>query len=113
MSGFVHVSWYATGFRGDQLQAELERVTPLATRYGATQYVVYRSREDRYRFLQAIEFEEHIDWERFWSGPEMTDFRIYCQGWFQVPVAYAWNDLVCQGSAVGRASVGAAPGNSH
>jgi hypothetical protein len=43
----------------------------------------------------------------------MTDFRIYCQGWFQVPIAYAWNDLVCQGSAVGRASVGAAPGNSH
>ena len=113
MSGFVHVPWYATGFRGDQLQAELERVTPLATRYGATQYVVYRGRDDRYKFLQAIEFEDHLDWERFWEGPEMVDFRTFCQGWFQVPVLYSWFDLVCQGEAVSRAAARSAPGNGH
>ena len=106
MAGCVHVPWYATGFRGDQLQAELERVSALSVRYGATGYVVYRSRDDRYKFLQMFEFDEHLDWDRFWSGPEMTDFRTYCQGWFQVPVLYAWNDLVSEGRAVARATAG-------
>ena len=43
MSGVVHIPWYATGFRGDQLQAELERVSALSVRYGATYYAVYRA----------------------------------------------------------------------
>ena len=58
MSGIVHVPWYATGFRGDQLQAELERVTPLSVRYGATFYAIHRGRDDRYKLLQMLEFEE-------------------------------------------------------
>ena len=55
MSGVVHVPWYATGFRGDQLQAELERVSALSVRYGATHYTVYRGRDDRYKFLQVLD----------------------------------------------------------
>jgi len=43
----------------------------------------------------------------------MTDFRIYCQGWFQVPVVYTWNDLVCRGEAVRREPAHAAPSNGH
>ena len=113
MAGIVHVPWYATGFRGDQLQAELERITPLATRYGATSYVVYRGRDDRYKFLQATEWEDHLDWDRYWAGPEMTDFRIYCQGWFQVPIVYTWNDLVCRGEALSRHAAEAAHGTAH
>ena len=113
MTGVVHVPWYATGFRGDQLQAELERVSALAVRYGATSYAVYRARDDRYKFLQVLEFDEHLDWDRYWSGPEMTDFRILCQGWFQVPVVYGWNDLVCRGEAVRRAPAHTAPASGH
>lgn len=113
MSGVVHVPWYATGFRGDQLQRELERVSALSVRYGATSYVVYRGRDDRYKFLQVLEFDEHLGWERFWSGPEMVDFRIYCQGWFQVPVVYAWHDIVSRGEAVAPAAAHAAPSNGH
>ena len=45
--------------------------------------------------LQILDFDDHADWERFWNGPEMVDFRAYCQGWYQIPVLYAWNDLVC------------------
>jgi hypothetical protein len=56
-----------------------------------------------------LEFEDHLDWDRFWSVPEMVDFRIYTQGWFQVPIIYAWNDLVCEGDAVARTGAG----NSH
>ena len=103
MAGSVHIPWYATGFRGDQLQAELERVSPLAFRYGATGYTVYRSRDDRYKLLQILDFEEHLDWDRWWQGPEMVDFRTYCQGWFQVPITYVWNDRVCKGEIPGRA----------
>jgi hypothetical protein len=110
MSGVVHIPWYATGFRGDQLEAELARVSALSVRYGATSYRVYRSRDDRYRFLQELAFDDHADWERFWSGPEMVDFRVYCQGFFQVPIVYSWTDLVCEGSAPHRLS--AAP-NGH
>jgi len=104
MSGCVHIPWYATLFRGDQLQAELERISPLALRYGATGYRVYRSRDDAYRMVQVLEFEDHLDWERWWNGPEMVDFRACCQGWFQVPVLYAWNTLVCEGHVPARAS---------
>ena len=64
MAGAVHIPWYATGFRGDQLQAELERVAALSVRYGATAYSVYRSRDDRYRILQIVEFDGYPDWER-------------------------------------------------
>jgi hypothetical protein len=106
MAGSVHIPWYATGFRGDQLQAELERVAALSVRYGATGYSVYRSRDDRYKILQIVDFDDHGDWERYWNGPEMIDLRAYCQGWFQIPVLYAWNDLVCIGASPGRANGG-------
>jgi quinol monooxygenase YgiN len=113
MSGTVHVPWYATLFRGDQLQAELERVNALSVRYGATHYALYRSEEDSYRFLQVTEWDEHDDWDRYWNGPELIDFRAYCQGWFQVPVLYSWYELVAEGEAVSRAASRSAPGNGH
>ncbi|MGD0981782.1 MAG: hypothetical protein ABR946_09925 [Solirubrobacteraceae bacterium] len=97
MAGVVHIPWYATGFRGEELQAELVRVSALATRYNATSYAVYRLRDDRYKFLQLLGFDEHADFDRYWYGPEMIDFRTYAQGWFQVPVLYSWSDLVTEG----------------
>jgi len=112
MSGVVHIPWYATGFRGNQLQAELERVSPLALRYGATDYAVHRSRDDAYRMLQMLSFDDHADWERWWNSPEMIDFRTYCQSWFQVPVLYTWYTVVCEGHVPHRAAVEAG-GNGH
>ena len=94
MAGVLHIPWYATGFRGDKLEAALIEISAIAPRYGATGYAVYRARDDRYKFLQMLNFEDKLDFERYWSGPEFTDFRIVCSGWFQVPIAYAWHDLV-------------------
>ena len=37
MAGVVHIPWYATGFRGDKLEAALAEIAPIALRYGATQ----------------------------------------------------------------------------
>jgi quinol monooxygenase YgiN len=96
-AGVVHLPLYATGFRGDDLQAALEYIAPISTKYGATRYEVFRNRDDRYRFLLAVDFDDHAGWEAYWYGPEFTEFRTACSGWFQVPLLYVWNDLVTRG----------------
>ena len=101
MAGVVHIPWYATGFRADTLEAALADVAPVALRYGASSYSLFRSRDDRYKFLQTAEFADKADWERYWSGPEMTEFRVLTSGWYQVPVLYVWNDLVVAGALNG------------
>lgn len=98
--GVVHIPWYATGFRGDQLEAALDRISALSTRYGASEWSLHRSRDDRYKFLQIIHFDQKSDFDRFWYGPEFIDFRVSAQSWFQVPVIYAWHDLIGEGKAV-------------
>ena len=97
MAGAVHVPWYATGLRADKLEAALAEIAPIALRYGATSYSVYRFRDDRYKFLQTAAFENKSDWDRYWHGPEFIDFRVLCSSWYQVPVVYAWTDLVADG----------------
>ena len=98
MAGVVHIPWYATGFRGDKLERALADVSAVAIRYGARSYSVYRYNDDRYKFLQTAEFEHKADFERYWYGPELTEFRVLCSGWFQVPVVYGWTDLVVAGT---------------
>ena len=101
MAGAVHIPWYATGFRADGMEAALAEIAPLALRYGATSYHVYRSRDDRYKFLQVAVFQDKLDWERYWSGPEMTRFRQVHSGWYQVPVLYQWADISIEGAMPG------------
>ncbi len=105
MAGAVHIPWYATGFRGDRFEEALRDIAPVALRYGATAYAVYRYRDDRYKFIQSATFEDKLAWERYWGGEEMTRFRTVHQGWYQVPVVYQWTDVVIEGSlpANGRA----------
>jgi hypothetical protein len=98
MAGIVHIPWYATGFRGDKLEAALAGIAPVAIRYGARSYQVHRFREDRYKFLQTAEFETKLDFDRYWHGHEFTDFRVLCSSWYQVPVIYSWSDLVIAGT---------------
>jgi hypothetical protein len=96
-AGVVHIPWYATGFRGDGLQEALTEIAPVALRYGATRYSVYRSRDDRYKFLQTATFDSKSDWERYWNGQEFIDFRVIHSSWYQIPVLYSWHDLVAEG----------------
>jgi hypothetical protein len=98
MAGVVHIPWYATGFRGDKLEAALGEIAPVAMHYGARSYSVYRFRDDRYKFVQTAEFESKLDWERYWMGPEFIDHRVLTSGWYQVPVVYGWTDLVTAGA---------------
>jgi hypothetical protein len=92
MASVVHIPWYAAGFRGDKLAGAVVEVAAASIRYGATQYRVHRSREDRYKVLQMVWFESKLDWERYWEGPEMVAFRRRTSGWWQIPIVYAWHD---------------------
>ena len=107
-AGVVHLPVYATGFRGDDIEAALQQIAPISTRYGATKYEVFRSRDDRYKFLLAVDFENKADWEAYWFGPEFTEMRAACSGWYQVPLLYVWNDRVADGAVREEATADAA-----
>jgi hypothetical protein len=96
--GSLHIPWYATGFRADQLERALVDIAPLALRYGASSYSVFRYRDDRYKFLQTATFHDKADWERYWLGPEFERFRVMTSSWYQVPVLYQWADITAEGS---------------
>ena len=97
MAGVVHIPWYATFFRGDKFALALEEIAPVAGRYGATEYAVYRARDDAYRFLQLATFEDKVAFERYWNGEEFSIWRGDYSGWFTVPVLYVWHDMVLRG----------------
>jgi hypothetical protein len=98
MAGVVHIPWYATGLRADKLADALADISVVSLRYGALSHRVYRLRDDRYKFLQVAEFEDKKAFERYWYGPEFTDFRVLCSSWFQVPVVYGWADIISIGT---------------
>jgi len=104
MAGTVMVPWYATGFRANPFEEALNEIAAVALRYGASSWAVYRARDDRYKFQQLAAFADHLDWQRYWDGPEMIDFRVLHSGWFQVPVLYAWWDLTAGGALFREAS---------
>ena len=105
MAGVVHIPWYATLFRGDKFELALAEIAPVALRYGATDFRVYRSQDDMYKFLQMTTFEEKGAWDLYWYGEEFVSWRADYVGWYQVPVLYTWNDLTIQG-ALDPASAG-------
>jgi hypothetical protein len=96
-AGTVHIPWYATLFRAERFATALQEIAPVALRYGATDYHVYRSRDDGYKFLHTVTFESKPDWERYWMGTEFINWREEYTSWYQVPVLYVWNDVVASG----------------
>jgi hypothetical protein len=96
-AGVAQIPWYATLFRGDRFAAALEEIAPVATRYGATEYRVYRNRDDMYKFTHLISFNDKIDFEAYWYGPEFNQWRAAYSSWYQVPILYTWNDLIISG----------------
>jgi hypothetical protein len=110
VAGTVIVPWYATGFRADDLEQALNEIAAVALRYGASSYGVYRARDDRYKFQQLARFEQHLDWDRYWLGREMTRFRAVHVSWYQVPVLYGWWDVTSEGQILGAPAVS---GNGH
>jgi hypothetical protein len=98
MPDLVWVSWYATILRQESFAEEVAKVAPVALRYGATQYQVHVSNDDRYRITQMTWFESKTDWYRYWDGPEMIEFRARLSRHYQVPITYGWVDQIAAGS---------------
>ena len=96
--GVVFIPWYATGFRADGLAEALAGIAPVALRYGATDYALYRSRDDLYKFMQTATFEAGGDFDRYWYGPEFEAFRTEYSSWYQVPIVYEWYDRTARGA---------------
>lgn len=103
--GVAQIPWYATLFRGDQFAEAVAEIAPVAMRYGALDYIVYRNRDDLYKFQQCATFESKSDFEAYWYGPEMVAFRTIHSGWYQVPILYTWADIVASGSRGGADEV--------
>jgi hypothetical protein len=98
-AGVVHIPWYATFFRAERFAEALAEIAPVALRYGATEYSVQQSRDDKYHFDHQVAFDDKLSWERFWNGPEMISFREEYSSWYQVPVLYVWHTVVAHGRA--------------
>ena len=96
--GVVHIDWYATVLRQDALAAEIAYAAPLALRYGATQYAVHQSRDDRYKVMQMAWFPSKQAWYLYWEGVEMTEFRRRNMGHYQIPINYVWYDELVAGA---------------
>lgn len=94
MSGSVHVPFYGTVFRGDQLHGNLLEIAAVSLHYGATEWSVYRYKDDQYKMLLSVDFESKDDWDRYWNGQEFIDFRIANQSYYQVPVLYGWTERI-------------------
>ena len=107
MSVVFNVPWYGTGFRGDALEAALQEIAPIALRYGADDWAVYRYNDDRYKFLQMATFEEKMAYDLYWNGPEFAAWRADYSSYYQVPVVYAPLTLVAAGG-IGSGDNGAA-----
>ena len=93
----VSIPFYATVFRADQLEEALQEIAPVSLRYGASNYTLFRSGDDRYRFQAYFQFDSKLDWERFWYGPEFNDWRGRHSSWYQVPTVYDMGAIVAQG----------------
>ena len=96
--GVVYIPWYATVLRQEMFAAEVSAIAPIALRYGATQYQVHVSRDDRYKITQMTWFESKRDWYRYWDGPEMIEFRRRHSGHFQIPIVYFWSEELATGA---------------
>jgi hypothetical protein len=112
MSVVFNVPWYATGFRGDQFEQALQEIAPVALRYGATDWAVFRYKDDQYKFQQIATFEDAAAYTLYWNGPEFSAWRADYSGWYQVPVVYYPMRLVASGRHGGEPNGNGAPGGS-
>jgi len=108
MADLVWVQWYATILRQQSFAEAVAEVAPTALRYGATQYQVHVSNDDRYKITQMTWVPSHAAWYSYWEGPEMIEFRARYSGKYQVPIVYSWADEIASGALGAGVTNGAA-----
>jgi hypothetical protein len=106
MAKTVLIPFYATVFRADGFAEALEEIAPLSLRYGASEYFVFRSGDDGYRFHCYFGFESKAQFETFWYGPEFIEWRERYSSWYQIPLVYDFGTVITRGrSEVAQAAV--------
>ncbi|MDX8152803.1 hypothetical protein SK069_14475 [Patulibacter brassicae] len=95
----IHLPYYATGLRADQLGEALEGLTADLLRHGAHDVRLYRSKEDAYRFRQVIVVASKADWTRIWNSEFFIDFRTTKIALYQKPLAYEMYEVISSGLA--------------
>ena len=103
----VHRALVRHWLPGDQFEEALTEIAPIALRYGASDWAVYRFVDDRYKFQQMATFEEKGAYDLYWNGPEFQAWRADHSSFYQVPVLYTPMTLVASGEIVanGNAAV--------
>ncbi|WP_143038692.1 hypothetical protein [Thermoleophilum album] len=93
----VEIKWHANTFRGDELEAHLKRLAPLALEYGARWWLLYRALEAGLDFVQLAEFDRKEDFDRYWYSDEVGAIRERALGTFQVPLIPSFHQVVGRG----------------
>ncbi|EHN11381.1 hypothetical protein PAI11_17410 [Patulibacter medicamentivorans] len=101
----IHLPYYATSLRHDQLAEALEALTPELLRLGALEVRVDRSKDDAYRFRQVIHVASKADWPRIWNSEPFVAFRTTKISWYQKPLAYEMYETISAGTAPGVVDV--------
>jgi hypothetical protein len=94
----ILMPWYVTFFRGNKFAEALQEIAPVAMKYGATSYHLYRSQEDLYQFWQWTAVPDKIMWEKYWYGPEFQRWRAEHSSWYQVPLVYTVTHEIASGA---------------
>lgn len=90
----VQVNWIANPFRGDRFEAAWRPHAEATLDYGASAFVLLRSKEDPLKFTQLSYFDDKLDWDRYWLSDEISEARAELSGWYQVPILPVWHTVV-------------------
>ncbi len=93
VGGVVEIVWIANPFRGDDFEQLWTPTAEAVLRYGATQWAVLRSKDDRNRFHQFAAFESKLDFDRYWQSDEVAQARARVAGLFQIPATPVWHTV--------------------
>ena len=94
----ILLPWYATLFRSRRFADALKDIAPVALRYGATSYHVYRSHDDLYKFFHFTAVPDKLSWERYWYSDEFGRWRAEYSSWYQVPIVYTVAHEIASGA---------------
>lgn len=98
MAKCVEIQWNVTPFRSDEFLEIWEPHAAAVIDFGARGYSLLRSLEDTLIVTQLAYFETKDEWEAYWNSDRLIAARRAVSGMHQVPVVYAWQEIVTEGA---------------
>ena len=88
------LNWHISPLRG---QRWLDAWLPAAekcTAYGAKSWTLIRNNDDPLAYQQAMVWESHADFERYWFSQEIAEAREQVIDLYVIPLIPAWHSLM-------------------